>query len=65
MTLCTRCGINEAPSPARPEIDPLCDPCIEVLACPGWDDSCANLREEAADLCGDCLLGRLDAQSPR
>lgn len=65
MTLCTRCGINEAPTPLRLEIDPLCEACIGQLACPGWDDSCGNLREEGADLCPDCTMARLNAQSPR
>lgn len=33
--------------------------------CPGWNDSCGNMLEGDADLCPDCTMARLDAQSPR
>ena len=33
--------------------------------CPGWNDSCGNMLPEGDDLCPDCTMGRLDAQSPR
>ncbi|MDX3213855.1 hypothetical protein [Streptomyces scabiei] len=33
--------------------------------CPGWDEECGNETERGADLCPDCLMARLDAQSPR
>lgn len=62
---CTRCGFRPAPAPKSPEIDPLCDPCIEAMACPGFNDSCGGLRETGADLCPDCTMARLDAHSPR
>lgn len=32
--------------------------------CPGWNDSCGNDIEDG-DLCPDCTMARLDAQSPR
>ncbi|MFE3166763.1 hypothetical protein [Streptomyces sp. NPDC059224] len=33
--------------------------------CPGWGEECGNEMEAGADLCPDCRMGRLDAQSPR
>lgn len=32
--------------------------------CPGWNDSCGNKLEGDADLCPDCTMGRMNAQSP-
>ncbi|MCZ0983928.1 hypothetical protein O1L60_45010 [Streptomyces diastatochromogenes] len=33
--------------------------------CPGWGEECGNETEERLDLCPDCHMARLDAQSPR
>jgi len=52
--LCTRCGINQAPAPSSIEVDPLCDNCVEELACPGFDDSCSNLKVDGKRYCEDC-----------
>lgn len=72
--LCTNCGINEVPAPKSIEQDPVCEEClieIPVLefnndegGCPGWNDSCGNKLEGDADLCPDCTMGRMNAQSP-
>lgn len=78
--LCTSCGINEVPAPDSIEVDPICKECEkeqdkaqqEVTynfsnyegGCPGWNDSCGN-KVEDGDLCPDCTMARLDAQSPR
>lgn len=32
-------------------------------ACPGWGEDCGTQTE--SDLCGDCTMARMDAQSPR
>ncbi|MFD0437142.1 hypothetical protein [Streptomyces chartreusis] len=32
--------------------------------CPGWGEECGN-ETEGSDLCPDCHMARLDAQSPR
>lgn len=61
---CTRCD-RPAPAPRSIEVDPLCDSCIDDLACPGFGDSCGNLLDKEADLCADCTIARLDAHSPR
>jgi hypothetical protein len=37
----------------------------EISACPGWGEECGNETESGADLCPDCHMARLDAQSPR
>ncbi|GGX51422.1 hypothetical protein GCM10010341_86150 [Streptomyces noursei] len=36
-----------------------------VTDCPGWGEECGNEIERGSDLCPDCAMGRLDAQSPR
>lgn len=33
--------------------------------CPGWGESCGNSMTPHDDLCPDCTMGRMDAQSPR
>ncbi|MDX3165892.1 hypothetical protein PV516_19080 [Streptomyces scabiei] len=33
--------------------------------CPGWGEDCGNPTESGMDLCPDCHMGRLDAESPR
>jgi hypothetical protein len=69
--LCTRCGINEAPLPTSIEVDPLCLSCdegdedLDKGACPGYGEYCGNLLAPADDLCPDCTMARLNAQSPR
>lgn len=62
---CTRCGFRPAPAPDSIDIDPLCDICLDALSCPGFNDSCGNLITPGNDLCPDCSIARLDAQSPR
>ncbi|MFI6689317.1 hypothetical protein [Streptomyces sp. NPDC050485] len=37
----------------------------EIRTCPGWGAQCGNETTGEADLCPDCHMGRLDAQSPR
>ncbi|MFG3157213.1 hypothetical protein ACGF7W_34845 [Streptomyces sp. NPDC048219] len=36
----------------------------EPRTCRGWTEPCGNPVEDG-DLCPDCTMGRLDAQSPR
>jgi hypothetical protein len=36
----------------------------QVRTCPGWGEDCGN-HVTAGDLCPDCTVARLDAQSPR
>ncbi len=36
----------------------------EIPTCPGWGEECGN-ETEGSDLCPDCHMARLDAQSPR
>lgn len=48
----------------------LCADCEETALdegryCPGWGDSCGNLCTLDSDLCPDCTMARMDAQSPR
>lgn len=77
---CTRCGIKPALAPKSIEEDPVCEDCKIELArqtemirdfsndeggCPGYNDSCGNILGEGEDLCPDCTLARLDAESPR
>lgn len=77
-TLCARCGKNEVPAPTSVDCDPVCKNCqLEMYptpyefnndegGCPGWGESCGNLIEDpTGDLCPDCTMGRLNAQSPR
>jgi hypothetical protein len=68
-TLCTRCGINEAPAPDSIEDDPICIPCAldgPPRTCPGYGpEECGNAPQGDSDLCPDCLMARLDAESPR
>jgi hypothetical protein len=33
--------------------------------CPGWGEECGNKIPAPEDLCPDCTVGRLEAQSPR
>lgn len=33
--------------------------------CPGWNEECGNEIDPGDDLCPDCLMARLNAQSPR
>lgn len=45
---------------AQPDTQP------EPRVCPGWGGECGNETTWAtADLCPDCHMARLDAQSPR
>ncbi|WP_331731819.1 hypothetical protein [Streptomyces sp. NBC_00073] len=37
----------------------------EKGTCPGWGEECGNETESDMDLCPDCHMGRLNAQSPR
>ncbi|MFJ9968436.1 hypothetical protein [Streptomyces avermitilis] len=37
----------------------------EMRTCPGWGEECGNETESDADLCPDCRMARMDAQSPR
>ncbi|MFF6979508.1 hypothetical protein ACFZAV_17555 [Streptomyces sp. NPDC008343] len=37
----------------------------EIPTCPGWGEECGNETEREADLCPDCRMARLDAQSPQ
>jgi hypothetical protein len=34
-------------------------------SCPGWGEDCGNKIPSGTDLCPDCTMGRVDAQSPR
>ena len=48
----------------------LCADCEELAMeenryCPGWNDSCSQLLPKGNDLCPDCTMGRMNAQSPR
>lgn len=36
----------------------------EIPTCPGWGEECGN-QTAGSDLCPDCHMGRLNAQSPR
>jgi hypothetical protein len=72
---CTRCGFRPAPAGDTIEVDPLCDICTKAMAklqrefqdllCKGWGEDCGNLIDDGSDLCPDCSIARLDAQSPR
>lgn len=44
---------------------PIYDLSNDEGGCPGWNDSCDNVIEGDADLCPDCTMGRMNAQSPR
>ncbi|MFG2667678.1 hypothetical protein ACGFY6_25965 [Streptomyces sp. NPDC048387] len=37
----------------------------EMPVCPGWGEPCGNETAGTADLCPDCHMARLDAESPR
>lgn len=37
----------------------------ETKPCPGWGEGCGNKIPSAEDLCPDCTVGRLEAQSPK
>ncbi|WP_331729437.1 hypothetical protein OG592_43905 (plasmid) [Streptomyces avidinii] len=37
----------------------------EIPTCPGWGEECGTETERESDLCPDCHMARMDAQSPR
>lgn len=37
----------------------------DTKTCPGWGEDCGTTIPKSSDLCPDCAMARLDAQSPR
>lgn len=57
-------GYNPMTPGPHPRITTVYEFSNDEGGCPGWNDSCGNTIEGDADLCPDCTMGRLNAQSP-
>lgn len=64
-TDCVRNNSDQAPHTIAGVDIPILEFNNDEGGCPGWNDSCGNTLEGDANLCPDCTMGRMNAQSPR